>query len=72
MQITPIRLIKRDAAKLLGLSIDGLDKLTKKDPSFPKPYKMGTTKQAHAYFDYADLVAWHNAKKADAAQTEGV
>lgn len=62
MQIVPIRLIKKDAAKTLGLSVDGLNKLMKKDPSFPKPYKAGTSQQAHVYYDYAELLAWHNNK----------
>ena len=66
MQITPIRLIKRDAAKLLGLSVDGLNKLAAKDPLFSKPYKTSDARQAHVYFDYADLLAWHNTQKANA------
>ena len=46
MQIAPIRLIKRDAAKLLGLSADGLTKLAAKDPSFPRGYKTSDARQA--------------------------
>lgn len=57
--ITPIRIPKKDAAKALGLSVDGLNRLMQKDPSFPKFCKMGTSKQAHVYFDYAELVQWH-------------
>ncbi|MFU8925909.1 transcriptional regulator [Acinetobacter puyangensis] len=63
----PIRLIKKDAAQVLGLSVDGLNKTMKKDPTFPKPYKTGTTKQAHVYFDYADLVTWHDNQKQQTA-----
>ena len=66
MQIAPIRLIKRDAAKLLGLSADGLTKLAAKDPSFPRGYKTSDARQAYVYFDYADLLAWHNSQKANA------
>jgi hypothetical protein len=59
MQILPIRVSKKDAAKALSLSVDGLNKLMLKDPDFPKALKTGTSKQAHVYFDYAELIQWH-------------
>ena len=41
-----------DAAKA------GLDKLRKKDPTFPKPIKSGTSRQAAAYYVISELNAW--------------
>lgn len=69
MHITPIRISKRDTAKALSLSVDGLNKLIQKDPSFPKFCKMGTTKQAHVYFDYAELIQWHQMNMDNVSKT---
>ncbi|MEG1297312.1 MAG: hypothetical protein RSD02_13195 [Niameybacter sp.] len=33
------------------------------DADFPKAIKIGTSKQAPVYFDYAELLEWHNNKK---------
>ena len=64
MQITPIRVTYNQACELLNIHRDTLRNLVRKDKDFPKPYKYGTTRQAPVYFDYADLVAWHNQQKA--------
>ncbi len=63
MQITPIRVTYNQACELLSITRDTLRNLTIKDPTFPKPYKYGRNRQSPVYFDYADLVAWHNAQK---------
>lgn len=46
----------------LDLSRSGLDKLRKKDPTFPKPIKDGVTRQAAAYYVVAELNTWLAAK----------
>lgn len=46
----------------LDLSRAGLDKLRKKDPTFPKPIKGGNTRQAAAYYVVAEVEAWLKAK----------
>lgn len=46
----------------LDLSRSGLDKLKKKDPSFPKPIKDGDTRQAAAYYVVAEVDAWLRSK----------
>lgn len=46
----------------LDLSRSGLDKLRKKDPTFPKPIKDGDTRQAAAYYVVAEVDAWLRAK----------
>lgn len=59
MQISPIRLTQKDTANALGISVDGLTRLIKNDPSFPRPLKLGTSRQAHVYFDYQAVIHWH-------------
>ena len=46
----------------LDLSRSGLDKLRKKDPTFPKPIKDGCTRQAATYYVVAEVEAWLRAK----------
>lgn len=55
---------KTTAAKVLDLSKSGLEKLVNADPSFPRPIKMGDTRQAAVFFDQAEILAWIDAKKA--------
>lgn len=62
-QLTPIRLTYNDTCKTLGITREGLRKLIAKDPEFPKPMKLGTNRQSPVYFDYAELVQWHNNQK---------
>ena len=55
---------KTTAAKVLDLSKSGLEKLVSSDPSFPRPIKMGETRQAAVFFDQAEIQSWIEAKKA--------
>lgn len=48
--------------KAIGQTRSGLDKLRKKDPTFPKPIKFGSSRQATAYYVIAELNAWLAAK----------
>ena len=48
--------------KAIGQTRSGLDKLRKKDPTFPKPIKFGSSRQATAYYVIAELNAWLVAK----------
>ncbi len=67
----PIRVTYNQACELLSIKRNAIRELTLNDPDFPKPYKQGNTRQAPVYFDYQDLVEWHNSKKeAAAAQME--
>ena len=59
----PIRVSFPTACKLLDVTRESLRHIIRSDPTFPRPIKMGTTKQAPVFFDYAELVAWHNSKK---------
>ena len=46
----------------LDLSRSGLDKLRKKDPTFPKPLKDGDSRQAAAYYVVSEVEAWLRSK----------
>ncbi len=61
---TPNKALIRQQAlcNWLDLSRSGLDKLRKKDPTFPKPIKDGDTRQAAAYYVVAEVDAWLRAK----------
>ena len=69
-QFQKIRVNYATTCQLLDLSREGLRKLRKKDPTFPRPIKEGTHIQAPVYFDYQSLLDWHKAKAA--ANGEGV
>ena len=49
---------QREVCKAIGQTRSGLDKLRKKDPSFPKPIKFSDSRQAAAYYVIAELNAW--------------
>ena len=42
----------------LDVSRSGLEKLRKKDPTFPKPIKDSDSRQAAVYFVTAEVEAW--------------
>ena len=63
----PLRVTYNQACDLLSITRDTLRNLPKKDPTFPKFYKGGTTRQAPVYFDYAELVQWHKDQQAKSA-----
>lgn len=63
MAIQQIRIQFKTVCELLDISRESLRHIVRNDASFPKPIKMGTTKQAPVYFDYADLMAWHESQK---------
>ena len=66
MQKTPIRIQFSTACQLLDVTRESLRHTIRKDPSFPRPLKMGTSKQSPVFFDYQELVEWRNSKKASA------
>ncbi|EPC2247800.1 transcriptional regulator [Acinetobacter baumannii] len=62
-KIDPIRVNFSTACELLCVTREYLRHTIRKDPTFPRPIKMGITKQAPVFFDYKELVEWHNSKK---------
>lgn len=51
-----------EVCKAIGQTRSGLDKLRKKDPTFPKPVKFSDSRQAAAYYVIAEVNAWLRAK----------
>lgn len=64
---TPEKILIRQPAlcEWLDLSRSGLDKLRKKDPTFPKPIKDGKSRQAAAYYVVFEVEAWLQSKVAE-------
>ena len=60
MNIKPIRVQFKKACELLDVSRESLRHIVRTDASFPRPIKTGESKQASVYFDYAQLIEWHN------------
>jgi len=63
MSISPLRVQFKTACELLDVSRESLRHIIRTDATFPRPLKFGDTKQAPVYFDYAELLEWHNSKK---------
>ena len=63
----PIKALIRQPSlcEWLDLSRSGLDKLRKKDPTFPKPIKDGVTRQAAAFYVVVEVEAWLRSKIAE-------
>ena len=70
MKVNPIRIQFSTACQLLDVTRESLRHTIRKDPTFPTPLKMGTSKQSPVFFDYQELVDWHNSKKASATEME--
>ncbi|WP_166167724.1 transcriptional regulator [Acinetobacter sp. SA01] len=70
MTIKPIRVQFKTACQILDVSRESLRHIVRTDADFPKAIKMGTAKQAPVYFDYAELVEWHNKQKQSLAVME--
>lgn len=47
-----------EVCRAIDQTRSGLDKLKKKDPSFPKPVKFGDARQAACYYVIAEINAW--------------
>lgn len=58
-----LRISFNETCEVLSISRDGLYKLMKKNNEFPQPIKDGLSKQSPVFFDYKDLVDWHNSRK---------
>ncbi|HEN9573603.1 transcriptional regulator [Acinetobacter nosocomialis] len=63
MTIKPIRIQFKKACELLDVSRESLRQIVRTDTTFPRPIKTGESRQAPVYFDYAELVEWHNKQK---------
>lgn len=58
-----LRLTVKEVCHILSFQRDKLNKTVKDDPSFPRPIKDGTSRQAAVYFDRVEIDEWWEAKK---------
>ena len=63
MTTSPIRIKFKTVCDLLDISRESLRHIVRNDASFPRPIKEGDAKQSPVFFDYAELLEWHNNKK---------
>ena len=70
MTIKPIRVQFKTTCQILDISREALRHKIRTDATFPRPIKTGDTKQAPVYFDYAELVEWHNKQRLSLATME--
>ncbi len=54
---------QHELAKKLNMGLDAFRKLTKTDPLFPQPIKLGTSRQSSVFYVVAEVEAWIEAKK---------
>ncbi len=59
-ELVPLRLTRKQACKLLSISINQLRKISMADINFPKPIKTGISRQAGVYYDYREIHDWHS------------
>ena len=52
----------------LDMSREGLRKLVMRDPTFPRPVKLGESRQAAVFFDAQAVEQWLENKKAGQSQ----
>ncbi|WAU74309.1 transcriptional regulator [Acinetobacter sp. TR11] len=62
--MNPLQISYSKACQMLDVSRDTLRMLMRRDPSFPRAIKYGESRQAPVFFSYAELVEWHNKRKA--------
>ena len=70
MTITPLRIQFKKTCELLDISREKLRHLQRTDETFPKAIKMGESKQSAVFFDYAELMAWHEKQKLSLSKEE--
>ena len=70
MTIQPIRIQFKKTCELLDISRESLRHIVRTDKTFPRPIKTGESKQSPVYFDYAELVEWHNKQKQSLVRME--
>lgn len=70
MSIQQIRIQFNTACQILDISREKLRHLQRTDGTFPKAIKMGESKQSAVFFDYAELMAWHEKQKIGLAEME--
>ncbi|MQW92226.1 transcriptional regulator [Acinetobacter wanghuae] len=68
MTIKPIRIQFKTTCELLDISRETLRHIVRTDKTFPKAMKQGKAKQSPVYFDYVELMQWHESQKSSAKE----
>ncbi len=63
VEASPIRVSQKTTCELLDISRQTLLNLIERDPDFPKSIKDGESSQSSVYFDYQELLDWHELTK---------
>lgn len=61
--INPVLKSRMDTIVFLGLNSPEALKTLQKDPSFPRPIKLGNSRQSPVFFDTQELLDWIEVKK---------
>lgn len=64
----PLRVQYKKTCELLDVGRETLGRIVRTDPTFPRPIKLGASKQAPVYFDYADILQWHENQKKNSSE----
>lgn len=56
---------KPNLCRAMDMTRSGIDKLLKKDPTFPKPLKFSDSQQAACYFPVSEVNDWLAARLAE-------
>ena len=60
-----IRIKQSTLCRMLDVTSQTIKDLLASDPEFPRPIKQSATRQSALYFDYDEIIEWHeNLKKA--------
>ena len=60
-----IRIKQSTLCRMLDVTSQTIKDLLASDPDFPRPIKQGIARQSALYFDYDEIIEWHeNLKKA--------
>lgn len=70
MTIQQIRVQFNTACQILDISRESLRHIIRTDESFARPIKMGESKQSPVFFDYAELMTWHEKQKISLTEME--
>ena len=63
VKASPIRVSQKTTCELLDVSRQTLLNIIERDADFPKPIKDGDSSQSSVYFDYQELLDWHELTK---------
>ncbi|MCX3006059.1 MULTISPECIES: helix-turn-helix transcriptional regulator [Acinetobacter] len=58
-----LRLTMNEVCEMLNVSRDKLSKMEREDPTFPRSWKDGSSRQAARFYDYREVLEWYEKDK---------